>query len=244
VIYQMRIQQTAEPPIGGLFTLPLRIRTRGEVSGYVDNYSEGIAEVTVWEDGDLVFKQTALPPSLPNFDIMVTEDTPIDTVFDVSLHASCWAMSDRDLLASDCQALVDPEFDFDQAAFDAAMGEDSFPLDDFYEAELSANLAVLGDIDCDGNLTPIDASVVLGLFVGNIVDSDLPPPCNDPAHRLAVSDWDLNGAINPIDASVTLTVFVGTIAECDTPLGQSIPGLCPLPLAASLSGPAAGRDPR
>jgi hypothetical protein len=89
---------------------------------------------------------------------------------------------------------------------------------------------VLGDIDCDGFLTAIDASVVLGLFVGNIADSDLPPPCDDPDHRLAVSDWDLSGTINPIDASATLAVFVGSIDECDTPLGQSIPGLCPPPL--------------
>jgi hypothetical protein len=88
-------------------------------------------------------------------------------------------------------------------------------------------------VDCDGNLTPIDASVVLGLFVGSILNGDLPPPCDDPLHRLAASDWDLSGTIHPIDASITLGVFVGSIDECDTPLGQSIPGLCPLPLAAS-----------
>jgi hypothetical protein len=92
---------------------------------------------------------------------------------------------------------------------------------------------VLGDIDCDGILTAIDASVGLGLFVGNVADSDLPPPCDDPDHRLAVSDWDLSGTINPIDASATLAVFVGSIDECDTPLGQSIPGLCPESAAAS-----------
>jgi hypothetical protein len=92
---------------------------------------------------------------------------------------------------------------------------------------------VLGNVDCDGNLTPIDASVVLGLFVGSIVNGDLPPPCNDPLHRPAASDWDLSGTVTPIDASITLGVFVGSIDECDTPLGQSIPGLCPLPLAAS-----------
>ena len=92
---------------------------------------------------------------------------------------------------------------------------------------------MLGDIDCDGSLTPVDASVVLGLFVGSIVDGDLPPPCDDPDNRLAVSDWDLSGTINPIDASVALAIFVGGIDECDAPLGQVIPGLCPTPLAAS-----------
>ncbi len=84
----------------------------------------------------------------------------------------------------------------------------------------------LGDVDCDGSLTAIDASVVLGLFVGRISDGDLPPPCSDPADRLAVSDWDLSGALTPIDASVTLGVFVGLIDPfCDTPLGIWL-GLC------------------
>jgi hypothetical protein len=95
-------------------------------------------------------------------------------------------------------------------------------------------VGVLGDVDCDGSLTPIDASVILGLFVGSIVDSDLPWPCSDPAHRLAVSDWDLGpGGLTPIDASITLAIFVGAIDVCDTPLGQSIPGLCPESAAAS-----------
>jgi hypothetical protein len=91
---------------------------------------------------------------------------------------------------------------------------------------------VLGDVGCDGNLTPIDASVVLGLYVGSIPQSALPPPC-DTIDLLGISDWDLDGSLTPIDASITLAIYVGSIDECDTPLGQSIPGLCPLPLAAS-----------
>jgi hypothetical protein len=94
-------------------------------------------------------------------------------------------------------------------------------------------VGTLGDVDCDGSLTPIDASVILGLFVGNIVDSDLPPPCDDPNHRLAVGDWDLVGTLNPIDASITLGIFVGSIDVCDTPLGKRFPGLCPESVAAS-----------
>ena len=94
---------------------------------------------------------------------------------------------------------------------------------------------VLGDIDCDGSLTPIDAAVGLGLFVGSIVDTDLPPPCNDPGTRLAMGDWLLDGSIDAVDASITLGIFVSNIDECDTPLGQMTPGLCPTPapLAAS-----------
>lgn len=84
----------------------------------------------------------------------------------------------------------------------------------------------LGDVDCDGVLSPIDASVILGLFVGTLQDSDLPAPCDDPAHRVTASDWDLSGTLNPIDASVTLGVDVYSIDPyCDTPLGNSA-GLC------------------
>jgi hypothetical protein len=97
------------------------------------------------------------------------------------------------------------------------------------------NIGVLGDVDCDGSLTPIDASVLLGLFVGNISDGDLPPPCDDPAHRLAISDWALDGALTPIDASITLGVFVGAIDPfCDTPLGIS-GGNCPTAAAMQRS---------
>jgi hypothetical protein len=94
-------------------------------------------------------------------------------------------------------------------------------------------VGVLGDVDCDGNLTPVDASVVLGLFVGGIVDSDLPTPCNDLDNLLTISDWDLSGTLTHIDASVILAIYVENIYECDTPLGQSFPDLCPTPLAAS-----------
>ena len=68
--------------------------------------------------------------------------------------------------------------------------------------------------------------------MGSIAQSALPAPC-DTIDLLGIGDWDLNGVLTAIDASVTLAIFVGSIDECDTPLGQGIPGLCPLPLAGS-----------
>ncbi|MDJ0788800.1 MAG: hypothetical protein QNK05_18480 [Myxococcota bacterium] len=41
---------------------------------------------------------------------------------------------------TDCQSVIDPVIRFDQAAFDARMGADTFPLDEFFAIELSANL--------------------------------------------------------------------------------------------------------
>jgi hypothetical protein len=100
---------------------------------------------------------------------------------------------------------------------------------------------VLGDVSCDGALSPIDAAVILGLFVGSVQLGDLPPPCNDLAHLLAVSDWDLSGALNPIDASITLGIFVGNFTECDTPLGQAVL-ICP-PAAAAAANAATSAAP-
>lgn len=80
-------------------------------------------------------------------------------------------------------------------------------------------VGALGDVDCDGALTPVDAAVVLGLFVRTISDGDLPPPCSDAPHRLDVGDWDMDTGLTPIDASVDLGVFVGAIDPSCTPLG-------------------------
>jgi hypothetical protein len=99
----------------------------------------------------------------------------------------------------------------------------------------------LGDVDCDRWLTAIDASVVLGLFVGSITEGDLPLACSDSEGRLAVSDWDFSGALTPIDASVTLGVFVRLLDPfCDTPLGIWL-GLCPS--GAAMGGSAVAAVP-
>jgi hypothetical protein len=42
---------------------------------------------------------------------------------------------------SECQAIADPVFTFDQATFNAEMGASTFPLDEYYDFEYSPNLA-------------------------------------------------------------------------------------------------------
>ncbi len=83
-----------------------------------------------------------------------------------------------------------------------------------------ANCLALGDIDCNGAMDTADALTELCFFVGLCGDSDVPSPCNDPAHRLAVADWDLNGQINASDALTTLALFVKLIGPGDTALGS------------------------
>jgi PEP-CTERM motif len=55
--------------------------------------------------------------------------------------------------SSDCQAVADPTFTFDQAAFDAEMGSNTFPLADYYSFEFSPNLTAVS--------TPEPSSLIL-----------------------------------------------------------------------------------
>lgn len=101
--------------------------------------------------------------------------------------------------------------------------------DQCFEGQCSAGACILssvgdcsnlGDIDCSGNVDATDALTELCFFVGLCQDSDMAPPCDDPAHRLAVADWDLNGQIDASDALTTLALFVNLIGRGDTALGS------------------------
>jgi hypothetical protein len=94
------------------------------------------------------------PPSgvaSAGFDRSVTLDLiPSSDPYLVDLAAGCQALavvpSDpadpgrQVTVDADCSAFVDPSFTFDQGAFDAQMGGDTFALSDYYKIELSPNL--------------------------------------------------------------------------------------------------------
>jgi hypothetical protein len=60
---------------------------------------------------------------------------------DVELDAACWLETHSGGSAS-CRAFADPVIGFDQAAFDAAMGTNTFRLGDFFELRASDGIAV------------------------------------------------------------------------------------------------------
>ena len=60
--------------------------------------------------------------------------------YKVELNASCMIVGPVLFLGSDCQSAVDPQFQFDQAAFNAEMGSKTFPLDEYYKVDYSPNL--------------------------------------------------------------------------------------------------------
>jgi hypothetical protein len=57
-----------------------------------------------------------------------------------TVGSDCYAWVGSGLDYSECQAVTDPIFQFDQAAFDAQMGTLTFPLANYYAFELSPNL--------------------------------------------------------------------------------------------------------
>jgi len=58
-----------------------------------------------------------------------------------SIDAICTTVAASNDPHSECQAVADPVFTFDQAAFDAEMGSKTFPLADYYSFGFSPNLA-------------------------------------------------------------------------------------------------------
>ena len=80
---------------------------------------------------------------MENESILASINLDVTETYVVTLHASCLAVASA-LPGSDpessCQATADPTFEFDQAAWDALLGEDSFPLADYFSIEFSENL--------------------------------------------------------------------------------------------------------
>jgi hypothetical protein len=56
------------------------------------------------------------------------------------------------------QFAVDPVFKFDQASFDALMGDDTFPLKDFFAISFSEGIDQIGNTDPIVN-TPLNRSI-------------------------------------------------------------------------------------
>jgi hypothetical protein len=65
-------------------------------------------------------------------------------VYSVQARARCGAEAGQttNVLSSACQAMVDPVFIFDQATFDAEMGANTFPLDEYFSLQYSPNMDI------------------------------------------------------------------------------------------------------
>jgi len=126
VDYSMVVEATSNPPTT-VDSVPVKMAWMGETQLY--GWAYGII-------GADFNGYSYVIPGVVDFNL-----TP-GVEYSGSVYASCAAYATYiyGVDYSECQALSDPVFEFDQAAFDAEMGSQTFPLADYYGFAFSPNL--------------------------------------------------------------------------------------------------------
>jgi hypothetical protein len=140
VDYFLGLNQITAPP-QKVASIPVLMTVRGNTS-VQGGPGAGTAEAFAWYPGATV--AFTLDP---------------DSVYEAIDYATCTANGlwgdVRYPVEAGCQAVVDPEFQFDQDAFDAQMGSDTFLLAKYYDFGYSPNLS------STTTATPEQSSLVL-----------------------------------------------------------------------------------
>jgi PEP-CTERM motif len=126
--YYVVIESTATPPTG-ISSIPVIVTVLGEtrVSGCCAQDTYSLTTL----DGTQYFPGTGYLT------------LALDVVHQVAVEAGCMAWVGGAVTQSECQAVADPAFMFDQAAFDAMMGPDTFPLSDYFGFAYSPNMSAV-----------------------------------------------------------------------------------------------------
>jgi hypothetical protein len=131
VAYFVAIEQTATPP-ETVTEIPVTMTVRGETNvvgccGYPDTYAYGTFNGGIYGPG--VWDVHLAP----------------DVIYFASVAAGCmaWISDAAGITYSECQAVADPFFQFNQTAFNAQMGLDTFPLSQYYGFAYSPNLTAI-----------------------------------------------------------------------------------------------------
>lgn len=157
LFYFMDLALLAAPPVITA-TIPVSFTAAGGVT-VIDgdnSNSSGSSSVVVWPSLTSAPSIYDFSISLDGigavaFDETVTLDlalSPLSVEAHVLITTACNTRSfvpssvpqQLKTVSSSCSSFIDPMFAFDQAAFDAFMGPETFMLADFYSIELSANL--------------------------------------------------------------------------------------------------------
>lgn len=89
---------------------------------------------------DRLFEAGTSPGMEPIVSVFWQGRPHVKAEYGLGLHADCYASAHKSQFLSECSSMADPIFEFDQETFDEIMGEETFPLEDFYAFEFSPNL--------------------------------------------------------------------------------------------------------
>jgi uncharacterized protein (TIGR03437 family) len=188
--FYVAVDQIAAPPTP-VTAIPVTFTTKGEVVGG-GNYSD-------MNSYAMAYGPDGTPYSLPLNSATVLMITP-GASYKIELNAGCQAVANA-RQSSECQSVVDPAVKFDQSAFDAEMGSNTFPLAEYYDFESSPNLAqdspaasACSIISHNENTTVIDVQGIINEALGIIY------PANDLSG---------DGAVNIVDAQIVLDAALG-----------------------------------
>ncbi len=126
---EIRVNTLKTPPVATSV-----VDIAGYASGEVSLAGASYGTVRIGLDGP-GHSDTTLAFGPPNFsDFMFSVGIVPDSVYTATLQASCISSGDE----GHCFAVLDPLLDFDQEAFNARLGADSYLLADYFAIEISA----------------------------------------------------------------------------------------------------------
>lgn len=164
VSFYFRIESIGGAPVPGLSSIPILMSAAGVGRAILDGYgivdARGLVQAS---GGNLVYgaarfelQAFVVDPTAfdePNyykdltdsFDESKSLDLLLTGLYTVTTSASCYSWvapigGQSNGAAAACSAWVDPMFSFDQAAFDARMGSNTFALADHYRLVFSENV--------------------------------------------------------------------------------------------------------
>jgi len=164
VRFYFQIESIDEAPMSGISSIPILMSAAGVGHAVLDGY--GFVDARGWvqayggnldsDDASFDFRAYVFDPDAfdtPNdyanltdsFDESKSLDLLLTGLYTVYTEASCWSWvapidGQSNGATGTCSAWVDPMFSFDQAAFDAQMGADTFALADYYRLVFSENV--------------------------------------------------------------------------------------------------------
>lgn len=139
VRYMVGLSGLAETPPQHVPSIPVRFFASGEA--HVTDGDGGSFDISAWLDSvgyqrkwEGVGSQSGAFSNSATVWLSTAPNSAGQVLISAWCHVSTWSGGAG---SGSCAAAADPSFSFDQAAFDASMGGDTFPLDRYFRIDLS-----------------------------------------------------------------------------------------------------------